>query len=299
MTTKAGMRLVKASVVLPTYEDWESVAVCLEALKAQDLPLSEFEVIIVNNNKTSDVPRGLPLHTNMRVIWAPTPGSYAARNVGITKALGEYVFFIDSDCKPSRSWISKGLAAFDANPDCQRIAGSVDVVPANGIWNGWSLCDSVFNLRQEDYVKKGFAVTANLAIRRALVDRVGPFREQSFSGEDKEWNKRASASGIRLDYLADMSVSHPARDTFHACAQKKRRFAGARYVAKSGRRIAQCMPRLHYIFPSPAAFLKIWRHPVDLGFPTRLAAMWCHYSLGWIYNIEVLRLGIFGGRPKR
>jgi GT2 family glycosyltransferase len=299
MTALAGSSTVKASVVIPTYKDWNGTADCLRALASQDLPLSEFEVIVVNNNPTADVPVDLPLQKNMRVVWVVTPGSYAARNAGVAETCGAFIFFIDADCKPNLSWLTQGLAEFDEDPSCYRIAGAVEVVPTNGVWNGWSLYDSVFNLQQENYVKKGFAVTANLAVRRELFDNVGPFREASFSGEDKEWNKRASAAGVPLTFLDSMSVQHPARTTFIDNAQKRRRLAGARFVAKSGRRVAQSMPRFHYILPSLPAFIKIWRHPVTVPVSTRLSAMWCHYMLGWVHNAEVVRLGLLGGALER
>jgi cellulose synthase/poly-beta-1,6-N-acetylglucosamine synthase-like glycosyltransferase len=235
----------------------------------------------------------------MRVIWAETPGSYAARNAGVTEAIGQYIFFIDADCRPHVSWLTEGLAAFDKDPDCHRIAGAVIVEPESGVWNGWSLYDSVFNLCQENYVRKGFAVTANLAVRRELFEKVGLFLEASFSGEDKEWSRRASAAGVPLIYLGSMSVQHPARATFIECAQKRRRLAGARFVVKSGRRVAQSMPRFHYVLPSLPAFRNIWRHPASAPIATRLSAMWCHYRLGWVYNAEVIRLALFGGGPER
>ena len=299
MTALVGLPKVKASVVMPTYKDWNSTVDCLRALASQDLPLSEFEVIVVNNNPTADVPADLPLQENMRVIWVETPGSYAARNAGVAEACGSFIFFIDADCKPDVSWLSQGLAAFARDPNCQRIAGAVEVAPTNGVWNGWSLYDSAFNLQQESYVKKGFAVTANLAIRRDLFDNVGPFREASFSGEDKEWNKRASAAGVPLTFLNSMSVQHPARATFIENAQKRRRLAGARVVAKSGLRVAHSVPRFHYILPSLPAFLKIWRHPVTVPVSTRLSAMWCHYRLGWVHNAEVVRLAFLGSALER
>ncbi len=295
----ANTPILKVSVILPTYCDWDNVALCLEMLAAQDLPASDFEVIVANNNRDPDVPTDLPLGPNMRVVWAPTPGSYAARNTGLAASRGAFVFFIDADCRPIACWLSQGLRRFETVPGCRRIAGPVLVTPDTGVWNGWSLYDSAFNLCQEAYVRRGYAVTANLAVEKTLFEEIGTFREESFSGEDKEWNRRASAAGVPLVYQDGMSVAHPARDSFADCAQKRRRLAGARFVAKSGRPVAQRMPRLHYILPSPAAFWKIWRHPVPVALSARLAAMWCHYALGWVHNAEIIRLGLFGGTPER
>lgn len=290
---------VKASVILPTYRDWPDAARCLEALRAQDADPSEFEVIVANNNPEEVVPDDLPLGPNMRLVWEPKPGSYAARNAALRAARAQVVFFTDADCRPAAHWVSRGLHLFSTLPECRRIAGRVAVEPASGDWNGWSLYDSVFNLRQDEYARRGYAVTANLAVRRTVFDEIGPFREESFSGEDKEWNRRASRAGVPILYDDQMSVLHPAREAFAECAMKTRRLAGARFVAKTGRPVAQRMPRLHYLVPSPVAWAEILRAPVSAGFGARLKAMWCHYALGWSYNAEVLRLGFFGGAPNR
>ncbi|MDG4647137.1 glycosyltransferase [Roseibacterium sp. SDUM158017] len=290
---------MKATVILPTYRDWTSAARCLDALAAQDLPASEFEVIVANNNPEEAAPDDLPGAPNVRVIWEPKPGSYAARNAALAQARGTFVFFTDADCTPAPHWLSRGLHLFRTEPGCRRIAGQVVMEPGPDGWTGWSLYDSLFNLRQDDYARRGYAVTANLAVARSVFEEVGPFREDAFSGEDKEWNRRASAAGVPIRYDAAMSVRHPARTTLAENAEKKRRLAGARFVAKAGRPIARRLPRLHYLFPSPMACARIWRHPADAGVAPRLGAMWCHYRLGWTYNAEIVRLGLLGGAPER
>jgi GT2 family glycosyltransferase len=290
---------VKATVIVPTYRDWDNLAVSLRALAAQDIDPDTFEVIIANNNSEDAVPDFIQFTDNMHVIWVEKPGSYAARNAALKLAQGEFVFFTDSDCQPARHWISSGLARFEADDDCQRIAGRVKISPASGSWNGWSAYDSVFRLRQEEYVPRGAAVTANLAVRKSVFESVGLFNEERFSGSDMDWNRRASAAGVPILLDNDMWVLHPARETYAECASKVRRIAGARFVAKAGNPVKQRTPRLKYILPSIKDSLKVLRAVGEAPNSARLAAVWCHYAMGWVYNVEIIRLGFAGGKPTR
>ena len=290
---------VRASVIVPTYGDWTDAARCLRALVAQDLDPARFEILLVDNNPESAPPPDLPDAPNLRVLHEPKPGSYAARNAGIRTARGRFLFFTDADCRPAPQWLSRGLALLSAEDGTRRVAGAIAVAPQSGRWTGWSVYDRTFNLRQDRHARRGAALTANLAVDRRLFDEIGPFDDTRFSGEDMAWNRRATAAGAPLRYDAAMRVDHPARESFAACAGKVRRIAGARYAAKAGRPVARRLPRLKYLVPLPGDLREIWRHPDPAPVGAKLAAMGCAYALGWVYNAEILRLGLTGGRPRR
>jgi GT2 family glycosyltransferase len=289
----------EASVIVPVYGDLADASRCLRALLAQDLDPTRFEILLVDNNPEATARPDLPAAPNLRLIHEPRPGSYAARNAGVRAAQGRYIFFTDADCMPVTGWISRGLALFAAGQGCRRVAGAVVVGPCSGRWNGWSVYDRTFNLRQDRQARRGAAITANLALDRRLFDEIGPFDDTRFSGEDMAWNRRATAAGAPLHYDVAMRVDHPARESFAACAGKVRRIAGARYAAKAGRPLARRLPRLKYLVPLPGDLLEIWRHPEPAPVRAKLAAMGCHYALGWVYNAEILRLGLGRGAPRR
>jgi glycosyltransferase involved in cell wall biosynthesis len=89
-----------ASVVVPTYSDWEALQGCLDALAAQTAPASSFEVLVANNNRDPEPPPDLRLPANARLVHASDPGSYSARNAALREARGDVLFFTDSDCRP-------------------------------------------------------------------------------------------------------------------------------------------------------------------------------------------------------
>lgn len=74
------MEKIKISVIIPTYNDWDNLSLCIESLKKQTLNPNLFEVIIANNNSDGTVSSLiLPLPFFVRIIHEPQPGFYSAR----------------------------------------------------------------------------------------------------------------------------------------------------------------------------------------------------------------------------
>ena len=108
------------SVIIPTFHDWNRLQSVIDALKKQTYPKDHLEVIIINNDP-EDSPPELDLPDNFRIISESKPGSYAARNKGISAAKGEILAFTDSDCIPYPDWIEQAVKLLMAG--AQRVAG--------------------------------------------------------------------------------------------------------------------------------------------------------------------------------
>ena len=93
--------MIKLSIIVPIYGVEQYLRKCVDSLLAQDLPSSEYEIILVDDGS----PDGCPAicdqyaaeHDNIRVIHRENGGLSAARNSGIEVAQGEYIMFVDSD----------------------------------------------------------------------------------------------------------------------------------------------------------------------------------------------------------
>lgn len=89
------------SIIIPVYKVEKYIRDCLESLFRQGLVDEDFEVILVNDG-TPDNSMGviddiIVKHDNIVVINQPNQGVSIARNTGLAKATGEYVYFMDSD----------------------------------------------------------------------------------------------------------------------------------------------------------------------------------------------------------
>ena len=89
------------SIIVPIYNVEKYVRTCLESIYRQGLEEKRFEVILVNDG-TKDhsmemIADIISQHDNITVINQENQGPSVARNNGMTKAKGEYIFMIDSD----------------------------------------------------------------------------------------------------------------------------------------------------------------------------------------------------------
>ncbi|MCA2216675.1 glycosyltransferase family 2 protein [Jidongwangia harbinensis] len=106
------------SVVIPTFEDAQSLELTLRSLGRQTLPADRFEVIVARDggsgddySAVSDFAAGL----NVQFVELPEQGGRsAARNAGIRRAQAATVLFLDSDSYASPSLLERHLAFHEA-----------------------------------------------------------------------------------------------------------------------------------------------------------------------------------------
>lgn len=87
------------SVIIPVYNVENYLKECLDSVCKQTF--EDIEIICVNDGSTDDSLRILKEYTNndsrIKIISQENKGVSAARNVGLKKANGRYVYFLDSD----------------------------------------------------------------------------------------------------------------------------------------------------------------------------------------------------------
>ncbi len=89
------------SIILPVYNAEKYLSNCINSLINQDISSSNYEIIIINDGSTDTSP-GIAetyasKHTNISLYHQQNKGLGATRNIGITYAKGNYIYFIDSD----------------------------------------------------------------------------------------------------------------------------------------------------------------------------------------------------------
>jgi GT2 family glycosyltransferase len=202
----------------------------MEALFKQTYPKNLFEVIIVNNAPGDIVPPDLVIKENFKIINENQPGSYAARNTALNIAKGEIIGFTDSDCIPDQNWIQNAVNCFRNNSSVYRVAGPVKIFTRGEKPRNVELYDLIYAFPQKSYVKQGIAVTANLFSYRKNFEVVGLFNQNTMSGGDIEWGKRAQKLGLTIMYSDDVIVHHPARDSYNLLFQKAKRVGKGQVV---------------------------------------------------------------------
>ncbi|EHJ58163.1 glycosyltransferase [Novosphingobium pentaromativorans] len=227
----------RISVIVPVWNRPADIERCIRSLQKQTLPQSDYEIIIVDNGSTDSTP-AVARKSGVHVLVEPRPSSYAARNLGLSAARGDYVAFTDSDCTVDENWLAKGLEALDRHPDNAVVAGPIELFSEN-MPTSSSVCEAyerIFAFRQERNVARGAACTANWFCRTAVVRQAGGFRSDLKSGGDFDLTRRLQAAGYPVVYAPDALVFHPARATVSELCSKARRVIGGRMMMRRNRR---------------------------------------------------------------
>lgn len=224
----------EVSVIVPVYRDNEGLARCLQALARQEMSPERFEVIVVNNDPAHPVQAAEGEGLNLRVVEEEKPGSYAARNAGIRASSAPILAFTDADCVPDSTWLQAGAERLRSG-EADLVAGEVAFFFEDPPPNASEYLDAATKLNQRVYAEAGFGATANLFVRREVIDEVGPFDAGLKSGGDYEFGRRATGSGYRIAWSPEARVRHPARRTFRALLRKSVRVAkGQKELARRG-----------------------------------------------------------------
>lgn len=89
------------SIIVPVYNVEKYIRPCMESILHQGLDESRYEIIIVNDGSTDKsiemIADIVQAHSNITVINQENLSLSVARNNGIAKATGEYIFMPDSD----------------------------------------------------------------------------------------------------------------------------------------------------------------------------------------------------------
>ena len=92
---------MKLSIIIPIYKVENYLRKCIDSVLEQDIPLSKYEIILVDDGSPDACPQicdnYAAAHENIRVVHRENGGLSAARNSGIEVAHGEYIMFVDSD----------------------------------------------------------------------------------------------------------------------------------------------------------------------------------------------------------
>jgi glycosyltransferase involved in cell wall biosynthesis len=210
------------SIIIPCYNSFQHFDECLQAVFSQEVTIP-FEVIVVDSSPTEEVfsfksskhPIKI-IHSNERLL----PG--IARNIGVAKALGELLVFIDVDVillegalQNAWNYFQNGYLIFN---------GSLLLHPrAQPYWGCFLEIGFFFN---------EFQVTRSLCSKRNLASTILFIKKEIFNEsrgfkniprmQDTEFTERLHSSGyslwqisdIRALYLQDVSILHVLRKCF-------------------------------------------------------------------------------------
>ena len=245
--------MTEVEVIVPVFNDQIRLNHLLESLALQTLDPNLFVVTIVDNGSESPVviPDSLPY--SCKLISCSMPGSYAARNAAWPAVQAPWIAFTDADCLPEATWLEAGLEATRVADNARLprlLAGRIEVIPSS--WKHPTPADLLevyFGMPQERYVRcGGYGVTANLWVETSLLKDLDGFDARRKSGSDRDLCLRANQLGVRVGYMQECSLHHPARSS-DELAVKARRLIGGRVDAAGPNFCLRLMALLMHLRP--------------------------------------------------
>jgi len=199
----------RVTVVVPAYNEEQTIRVAVETLLESDHP--DLEVIVVDDgSQDCTAAKILDLHEKgrIRLIRQENAGKAAALNRGIAAATGEVVLYTDADSLFLRDTVAK-MARWFADPSIDAVCGNDMPLRAR---TALQKLLAVTTHIGTGYVRRALSVigclpiiSGNLgAVRRRVLEEIGGFRE--LWGEDLEITWRLHAHGKRIVFDPEPAV---------------------------------------------------------------------------------------------
>jgi len=201
----------RISVVIPVHNGERYLAAAIESAVSR----RPFEVIVADDGST-DSSLGLAHGFGSPVRALPherCTGIAATRNRGVAASRGDHVAFLDADDVWTVDALRSQLAAFAADPGLELVFGHVQQFVSPDLDEA-----SANALRFVRALQPGYLAGAVL-IRRDVLARVGPFREDLVTGEFLDWMSRAR----ELDVREALTPEHVLWRRIHSSNQGRRR----------------------------------------------------------------------------
>jgi len=254
-------------VIVPTYNRRELLDFTLNSLARQDLPVEQFEVIVVDDGSTDDTKDIVEQYADRLILnyhfqedKGYRPGS--ARNLGILNAKGRACLFVDSGIILHSSCLRQHIRMHASAATPISVLGYVYGIYQEGLTEDdlrrmitpgepdktialFKTLGKGFDLREKYYKKYNDRVedlpapwtlfwTCNVSVRLSDLQRVGPF-DENYDGrwgcEDNDLGLRLWNDGVKIRLCREAESIHlpHGKDTEARLAQG---YANCEYLNK-------------------------------------------------------------------
>ena len=190
------------SVIVPVYNGERFVGEALESVFRQRY--DPLEVIVVDDGSTdgtAEVVKGFG--SRVTRLHQPNAGPAAARNLGLAKAEGELIAFLDADDLWPEGKLAFQLEHLRSEPDAGLSMGYCRVEKLQGVEGNESTRTNWPHGSEGCHMLVGAMLT-----RRAVWETVGGFNAALRYGEDVDWFLRARECGVSFAVSCGIALIH-------------------------------------------------------------------------------------------
>lgn len=193
------------SCVVPCFNSEAYVGEALDSILAQTY--RPIEVIVADDGSSDGTLEVVRRYADVIVVTQPDLGPAATRNLGLRRATGDLVAFLDADDLWHPEKLERQFRCFEEDPELEYCVTHARMFWAPGL-------DEERD-RLADHPRSaalpGYATTTLLA-RRGLFARIGSFDQSLRFGDAVEWFLRAAEAGVKMRVLEEVLTEHRMHD---------------------------------------------------------------------------------------
>ncbi len=164
---------------------------------------SDDEIIVIGKDES----RLLEKSARVQLVDTGRPvDASSARNIGIAKAQGDLLIFLDSDCMPQEGWFKEHLRANELGFE---VVGGGVLPDGEGYWHltyNLTMFHEIFSTATKGW--RPFLPTLNLSISRHVIDQVGGLDVSLPYSHDVDWTTRMRQAGFYPYFWPAAAVQH-------------------------------------------------------------------------------------------
>ncbi len=212
-TFEAEQKHIMISVIIPALNSANTIRKTLSSLFLGENPQKPFEVLVVDNGST-DGTLEIVKEFSVRVCSCRKRGIGFARNLGIKKAKGKILCFLDSDCIVEKDWLVRILSFFENHPRTDGVGGPV--LPYSYYWNKIQKLTGEIFVEDQGFPTvqkkvefgefKGVFFGTNCAYRQEVFVSMGGYEEPGGNSPELSW--RLASNGKLLFFDPSIKVYH-------------------------------------------------------------------------------------------
>lgn len=206
------IKLPTLDIVIPCYNEADTIGACLDALLAQGADVSN--VIVVDNNSTDETPTVVKSyakkHAAIRLVTEQRQGVQFARNTGFDKAKSDIIGRIDADTVLGKGWAAEVRRYYATNPEVAAASGHSGYYDLPFAKLTDFLTDLFAHAANRKLADSHTMYGANMTLRRDTWREIrGEVCMRNGIMEDQDLGYHVTAHGNRTGYIkhAEASVS--------------------------------------------------------------------------------------------
>ena len=199
---------VKKSISITYYKnkEWRRwIKPCFDAIASQSY--KDYEIIVVDNNSTDNTLNKVKQYNISKVLKINDYLPGKALNIGIEKAIGDYIVCLSAHCIPKNNkWLEHLVKAIQEDNCYSGVYGRQEPMSFSTPSDKRDLM-LVFGLDRKVQIKDSFFHNANSIIKKSCWDLV-PFDWEITNIEDRIWAKKMLDNGYKILYEPEAIVLH-------------------------------------------------------------------------------------------